>query len=167
MHASVVFFPPSYLWTQPRSESDCMRLADPICVVHKQAMDVPGPSAISVPRPMRMPEFDPTSSGPRHSGSLEPHSLLLQRGPKRIRDLWTAAHLPQMAMDSSQASPLLVTMSYILPEFQYYRHATECHGSGRILCSTSSHLSGALFTQSQMIIIECFLIIDTKRCPAP
>lgn len=129
MHASVVFFPPpSYLWTQPRSESDCMRLADPICVMHIQAMDVPGPSANSVPRPMRMPDFNPTSSGSRHSGSLEPHSLLLQRGPKRIRDLWTAAHLPQTATDSSQASPLLVTMSYILPEFQYYRHATECHG---------------------------------------
>lgn len=167
VHACICrfFFPPSYLWTQPRSESDCMRLADPICVVHTGDGCSRAVGKFCAPA-NENPRVQPNVFRFQAFGIPGAAFFALQHGPKRIRDLWTAAHLPQTAMDSSQASPLLVTMSYILPESQYYRHATECHGPGRISCSTSSHLFCAFFTQSQMIIIECFLIIDTKRCPA-
>lgn len=147
-----------------------MRLADPICVVH--AGGIPGPSADSrppPPRPMRRPQPDNVSRSqafgipgaaffaPRHSPKGDPRSL--HRGAPASNGPGLVTGKPPFG--HSVAHPARVSI------------LSTRHGVPRILedsSSTSSHPPGASFTQSSMIIIECFLIIETRtflRPPLP
>lgn len=126
-----------------------------------------GHRQILCPRPMRAPESNVFRS--QAFGIPGAAFFALQHGPKRTCDLCTAALVPQTVMDSSQASLLLVTVSHILPRVSILstRHGVPRTWQDFVLDIIHHHIYLGPCSQSKMIIIECFLIIDTKRCPAP
>lgn len=119
---------------------------------------------------MRRPQPDNVSRsqvpGPRHSGPLEPHSLLFNTAQSGPEGDPRSLHRGALASNG----PGFVTGK---PPFGHsVAHPASVsilstrHGVPRILedspSTSSSHPPGASLTQSRAIIIECFLIIETR-----
>lgn len=101
------------------------------------------------------PRVQPNVFGSQAFGTPGAAFFALQHDPKRTRDLWAAALLPQTATDASQASPVLVTVSHISSRVSILSTRHGLPPTWRTRPSTSSHPSGALSTQcNKMIIIE-------------